>query len=118
MGFPMSAGMTPGGTPGMSPMFAGQPMSIPGFGIPGMALSSGGPMRTNNRMQGGGYRVPGPYARNGRGRGPSMSNGRPMGMVEGGAATMGPTEAVQGRSLRSYEDLDADNGGATGELNY
>ena len=33
---------------------------------------------------------------------------------------MGPTEAVQGRSLKSYEDLDAavEKGGGTGELDY
>lgn len=41
-----------------------------------------------------------------------------MGIMEGGAATMGPSEAVVGRSLRSYEDLDADKGEGTGELNY
>jgi hypothetical protein len=31
---------------------------------------------------------------------------------------MGPREAVQGRSLKSYEDLDAVGGSAGGELNY
>ncbi|KAI5370945.1 Putative G patch domain-containing protein [Septoria linicola] len=120
MGFPMNAGITPGGAAGMSPMFAnGQPMAMPGMWAAG-AAGGVGPMRTNNRnfMQNGGYRMQGPYARNGRGRGPSMSNGRPMGMTEGGAATMGPNEAVVGRSLRSYEDLDADKGEGTGELNY
>ncbi|CAK1354627.1 hypothetical protein CB0940_01540 [Cercospora beticola] len=112
MGFPMAAGAA-----GMPAMF-GQAMGVPGVWAPGAA--GVGPMRTNNRafMQNGGYRMPGPYARNGRGRGPSMSNGRPMGMMEGGAATMGPNEAVVGRSLRSYEDLDADKGEGTGELNY
>lgn len=36
-----------------------------------------------------------------------------MGMsLEGGAGAMGPQEAVQGRSLRSYEDLDAAGGGS------
>lgn len=105
------------GAAGMPAMF-GQAMGVPGVWAPGAA--GVGPMRTNNRafMQNGGYRMPGPYARNGRGRGPSMSNGRPMGMMEGGAATMGPNEAVVGRSLRSYEDLDADKGEGTGELNY
>ena len=47
--------------------------------------------------------------------------GRPMMGMEGGVATMGPKEAVQGRSLRSYEDLDAagdKEGKATGELDY
>jgi hypothetical protein len=31
---------------------------------------------------------------------------------------MGPREAVQGRSLKSYEDLDAVGGSGGGELNY
>lgn len=35
-----------------------------------------------------------------------------------GAQTVGPREAVQGRSLKSYEDLDAVAGGGSGELNY
>lgn len=38
--------------------------------------------------------------------------------TEGGAATVGPREAVQGRSLRSYEDLDAVGASGNGELNY
>jgi len=45
-----------------------------------------------------------------------MSGSRPgAGAVEG---LVGPSEAVAGRSLRSYEDLDADKGQGTGELNY
>ncbi|KAJ5118027.1 hypothetical protein N7526_011050 [Penicillium atrosanguineum] len=36
----------------------------------------------------------------------------------GGAQAMPPREAVQGRSLKSYEDLDAVTGSASGELNY
>ncbi|EFW22327.1 hypothetical protein D8B26_000971 [Coccidioides posadasii str. Silveira] len=36
----------------------------------------------------------------------------------GGAQAMGPREAVQGRSLKSYEDLDAVGGPGDGELNY
>ena len=35
-----------------------------------------------------------------------------------GAAAMGPREAVQGRSLKSYEDLDAAGGSGTGDLDY
>jgi hypothetical protein len=35
-----------------------------------------------------------------------------------GAQTVGPREAVQGRSLKSYEDLDAVAGTGGGELNY
>ncbi len=37
--------------------------------------------------------------------------------AQGGAAA-GPREAVVGRSLKSYEDLDAVAGGGAGELNY
>ena len=31
---------------------------------------------------------------------------------------MGPREAVQGRSIKSYEDLDAVGGGGGSELDY
>ncbi|EME50192.1 hypothetical protein DOTSEDRAFT_68905 [Dothistroma septosporum NZE10] len=119
MGF-MPPGMAAGGPPGMTPMFNhGQPMGMPGMYAPSPAMGGIGPMRQNSRnyAMNGGYRMPGPYQRNGRGGRPSVSGGRPP-MTEGGAATMGPNEAVQGRSLRSYEDLDADKGEGTGELNY
>ena len=36
----------------------------------------------------------------------------------GSGQDMGPREAVQGRSLKSYEDLDAVGGGGGDELNY
>ncbi|KAJ5081252.1 hypothetical protein N7456_013490 [Penicillium angulare] len=36
----------------------------------------------------------------------------------GGLQAMPPREAVQGRSLKSYEDLDAVGGSGSGELNY
>lgn len=36
----------------------------------------------------------------------------------GGPQAMPPREAVQGRSLKSYEDLDAVGGDGSGELNY
>lgn len=121
--------------PGMNPMSfvpAGVPM---GWGPPGSATNpipgqSGGvgPMRSNNGRGGNGYRLPGPYARpDGRGRLPSMSgSGRPpmsslstgFGGIDGGAQAMGPREAVQGRTMRSYEDLDADKGDSTTALDY
>ena len=82
-------------------------------------------------------RAPGPYDR----RQPRYSNGRlsppraGMGMpgmpgmmppgkpgmrwADGaGVQGIGPQEAVQGRSVKSYQDLDAVAGGAGGELNY
>ncbi len=35
-----------------------------------------------------------------------------------GSAAVGPPQAVQGRSIKSYEDLDAVAGAGSGELNY
>ena len=35
-----------------------------------------------------------------------------------GAQTVGPKEAVQGRTIKKYDDLDAVEGGTGGELNY
>lgn len=113
-------GMMPGMV-GMPGMMGGVPlpmqMGMPGGGVGPMRHTPGGRM-----MNGGGSRMPGPYARNdGRGgRGPMGLPGRPpmaMGGMEGGA---GPQEAVMGRSLRSYEDLDAAGGdGVKGEeLDY
>jgi len=85
-----------------------------------------GPRRNGPRF--GGNRVPGPYdrkpndqrnARWGTNTGRlSPIRGKPMNprFNEGGASTVGPREAVQGRALKSYEDLDAagsSNGTAT-----
>lgn len=84
-----------------------------------------GPMRRgghrfNNRT--------GPYdrqSRDGRARVPG-GNGRltppPRGSRQApgryGEGPPGPGVAVQGRSIKSYEDLDAVGGGGSGELNY
>ena len=146
MGAGMGVGVPPNAMPAMFAAGAGQ-MGMPGWGgppttqIPGMQ-GGVGPMRNHGRNMNGypGQRMPGPYARNdGRGRMGSMGAGRggmpmPMGMgmgmgmgmpwASGGSAEqqglMGPQEAVQGRSLRSYEDLDAADGGksAAPELDY
>ncbi|CAO2656976.1 Nn.00g057790.m01.CDS01 [Neocucurbitaria sp. VM-36] len=84
-----------------------------------------GPMRR------GGHRFnsrAGPYdrqARDGRNR-PNGGNGRltppPRGGRPGpqryGEGGPGPVQSVQGRSIKSYEDLDAVGGGGSGELNY
>lgn len=133
-GFPVAVGV-PGNA--MGPMFPNQMAAMPGWGpMPNMAampsMQGGvGPVRNTGRhaMNGMG-RMPGPYARNdGRGRQPSMSGGRGavppfMGITglssEGGVGAIGPNEAVQGRSLKSYEDLDAavDKSQGTGELDY
>jgi hypothetical protein len=52
-----------------------------------------------------------------RGRGGGSGAGR-WGDGAAGGAAVGPREAVQGRSLKSYEDLDHVAGGGGGELNY
>jgi hypothetical protein len=119
--------------PGMNmqqPFMAGMP--TPGFmpdmnGMhnPGAARRGGG--RFNNR--------PGPYdrgARNMRGgsamggmRGPALmpgylalggggGGGKWGDGAGGGMNAMGPREAVQGRQIKSYEDLDAQPGGGGG----
>ena len=101
----------------------------PGFGDD--ERHQAGPIRRNNNRFI--NRAAGPYdrqskdARNtrwangGRLTPPRPGSGRPSGgprFADGGAATVGPREAVQGRSLKSYEDLDAAGGSGTGELNY
>ncbi|KAI9694594.1 MAG: hypothetical protein M1822_000210 [Bathelium mastoideum] len=135
-GFPggMPAGLTNPAT--AFPNMFGQPQaSMPGnWGAPGADFSddrAGGPMRRQNRFNN--NRTGGPYDRQGRdtrnqrwnnsGRltPPRGAAGRGAGgsrFGEGGAATVGPREAVQGRSLKSYEDLDAAEGNANGELDY
>lgn len=82
----------------------------------------GGPMRRGG-MGGGGrgqFRA-GPYDRRGGGHrwdgGRIRIGGSRWGDGAGGAAG-GPREAVQGRSLKSYEDLDQVSGGGGSELNY
>jgi hypothetical protein len=58
---------------------------------------------------------PPPGARRG---GASGGPGGRWGDGAAGGAAVGPREAVQGRSLKSYEDLDAVAGSGGGELNY
>lgn len=128
---------TPGGSFAPFPQFGNHTVQAPG-GWPmnsGVAANGdeshrGGPMR-----RGGGGRFntrPGPYDRNQRfnndGRLTPMGNGNLMNRRggfgsggkwgDGGAQTVGPREAVQGRTIKKYDDLDAVEGGAAGELNY
>ena len=61
----------------------------------------------------------GNFGGGGRGGGPrGMPAGGRWGDGAAGGAAVGPREAVQGRSLKSYEDLDHVAGGGGGELNY
>lgn len=140
----MPYGMT-GGLPGMPSQppyttnFGQYPVTMPpgAFGPPGGnfgydASGQGGPMRRGggrfNNRTGGPYDRQPKDARNARwtGNGGRLSPPR-VGRTQGGpprfpdaagaAGAGGPREAVAGRSLKSYEDLDAVGGGAT-ELNY
>ncbi|KAK4981876.1 hypothetical protein LTR66_009637 [Elasticomyces elasticus] len=133
---------TPAGFPGFFAQHNSAGSMPQNWGIPGADFHQAGPIR-NAGMRMHNPRAPGPYdrgMRDGRngGRGgwsgrltpPRMNNGgmsmgRPMGggaglnrFSEGGAATVGPREAVQGRSIKSYEDLDAVGNEGNGELNY
>ncbi|KAI0021057.1 hypothetical protein F4780DRAFT_779039 [Xylariomycetidae sp. FL0641] len=114
--------------PGMN-LFAGNPaMSASGWNAGGDERG-GGPIRRGGAGGAGRYQNrAGPYDRRppqgrwgmdgqgmGRGRGGAGRWGD--GAAAGGAA-VGPREAVQGRSLKSYEDLDHVAGGGGSELNY
>ena len=112
------------------------PSSWPVTGLPanGEEMHQTGPMRRG----GGRFNArSGPYDRRQQprytndGRLTPMGNGNPMNRRggggfgggagkwgDGGAQTVGPREAVQGRTIKKYDDLDAVEGGAGGELNY
>lgn len=117
-------GMMGGGMPGFpmapgnfSPMFANMQS---GSWNPMDERSGGGPIRRGGMGGGRGQYRPGPYDRRGGNRfdgGRNRNGGSRWGDGAGGAAG-GPREAVQGRSLKSYEDLDQVSGGGSGELNY
>ncbi|GAB0137127.1 hypothetical protein EsDP_00005408 [Epichloe bromicola] len=113
-GFPMAGGSFP-------PMFAG--MQAGGWNpITDDRSGGGGPIRRGGMGNRGQYRT-GPYDRRGNrfDGGRNRAGGSRWGDGAGGAAS-GPREAVQGRSLKSYEDLDqvsgGGGGGGGGELNY
>lgn len=105
--------------------FGGNPMQTAGWNAGGDDRN-GGPIRRNG--PGGAPRFqnrPGPYDRRqpqGRwshdGQGAGRGRGGQSRWGDGGVAAAGPREAVQGRSLKSYEDLDHVAGGGGGELNY
>ncbi|PKS06657.1 hypothetical protein jhhlp_007407 [Lomentospora prolificans] len=121
-GFPMATGAFP-------PLFVGHPMPPGGWNASGDERSGQGgqgPIRRGgvHGGRGGAYRS-GPYDRRGGGRfdgaysgGRHRGGGGRWGDGAAGGAAVGPREAVQGRSLKSYEDLDHAAGGGGGELNY
>ncbi|KGQ11954.1 Zinc finger protein [Beauveria bassiana D1-5] len=133
--FPQPNGNSTAGTPrGFSLQNFSNPMMMPGFsaggapsGFPGMHGNgwngmdhdrSGGPVRRGGMYNRGQHRT-GPYdRRGGRSDGGRNRMGGSRWGDGAGAGAGGPREAVQGRSLKSYEDLDQVSGGGGGELNY
>ena len=128
--------MAMGGSFGFPPFFGGQNGQSPLVYSPANDRG-GGPMRRGGRPYQTNSR-PGPYDRPGQARPQqrwgdnagrlSPPGGRSRGGAGGAASRWGdgaagggavaPREAVQGRSLKSYEDLDAVEGAGSGELNY
>jgi len=122
------------GAPGFPPFFAGHAVQAPA-GWQGGNDRGGGAMRRGGRGYQNNART-GPYDRRprdarwgdnagrlspppgSRPRGGMASSGGRWGDGAAGGAAVGPREAVQGRSLKSYEDLDAVGGAGSGELNY
>ncbi|PTB47179.1 uncharacterized protein TrAFT101_003385 [Trichoderma asperellum] len=143
--FPPTSGQSASGTPrgfNLQNFSMNGVMGMPGFPMgpgnfpslfAGMQASnwnsagddrSGGPVRRGGMSGGrGGYRSA-PYDRRGGNRwdggGGRHRNGGSRWGDGAGAAAAAPREAVQGRSLKSYEDLDQVSGGGNGgaELNY
>ncbi|KAL1990895.1 hypothetical protein VTN49DRAFT_5898 [Thermomyces lanuginosus] len=78
------------------------------------------PVRGMSGMFGPNGRLPGQGAAYPPGAGGAAGGGNFPDAMGGGSGqqAMGPREAVQGRSLKSYEDLDAVGGAGSGELNY
>lgn len=121
------------------PSFGNHPVQMPAGWTGGIQAAMGedggmhqsGPMRRGGRgMQNNRF---GPYDRRGgrnsnagrlspRGAGGMMKGGMAGGFGgdgSQGARGIGPTEATAGRTMKSYQDLDAvGGGGAGGELNY
>ncbi|KAF2751020.1 hypothetical protein M011DRAFT_190647 [Sporormia fimetaria CBS 119925] len=87
-----------------------------GFG--GDDRRQGGPMRHSNSRYGGNSRS-GPYDRQGRDNRRGF-NGRLTPPRGGGSRydAPAPMQSMQGRSIKSYEDLDAVDNGNSGELDY
>lgn len=126
--------------PNFSQMFAAGAMQNPASWAPPAAGEerAGGPIRRGGGFGAAGGRGynqrSGPYDRprnprwgqdgsamggNMMGGGGRQPRGGRWGDGAGGGAAVGPREAIQGRTIKSYEDLDQASGsGGGGELNY
>ncbi|KAG7292976.1 hypothetical protein NEMBOFW57_003021 [Staphylotrichum longicolle] len=133
--FPQSNGQQPTGTPrgfNLQNYSMNNMLSFPGFPMPMFPPNMMGGGGANPMGAAAGWHAAGAGDERGGGPGPvrrgggmsgggsrfqSRSGPEQMGDGAGGAA-VGPREAVQGRTLKSYEDLDQVSGGGGGELNY
>jgi len=122
------------GPPGAFPPFFGGHAVQPALGWIGGEIRGAGPIRRGGRQYQTNSARSGPYDRQPRTQRWGNENGRlspPPGLRRGGmvgggrwgdgaagSAAVGPPQAVQGRSIKSYEDLDAVAGAGSGELNY
>ncbi|KAI0175898.1 hypothetical protein GGR52DRAFT_335747 [Hypoxylon sp. FL1284] len=113
------------GLPAMPPLFSGHGMQAAGWN-PAGDERAGGPIRRGGGL-GRFQNRTGPYDRrqqqgrwgqDGQGGGRGRGGAGRWGDGAAGGAAVGPREAVQGRSLKSYEDLDHVAGGGGSELNY
>ena len=112
---PVGNGFMPGAPPMFNPAMGQYPMQMP----PMMASHGAGPIR-NARGPGGFDRNP-RRSLSGRLSPPrgGVGRGRPN-FMEGGVGTFGTSQAVEGRTMKSYNDLDAAGGGnaGNGALDY
>ncbi|RYP54309.1 hypothetical protein DL768_000883 [Monosporascus sp. mg162] len=117
------------GLPGMPPLFTGNhAMQAAGWNAGSDERGGAGPIRRGGPGGAGRFQTrAGPYDRrqpqgrwgqDGQGAGRGRGGAGRWGDGAAGGAAVGPREAVQGRSLKSYEDLDHVAGGGGGELNY
>ncbi|KLU87797.1 arsenite resistance protein Ars2 [Magnaporthiopsis poae ATCC 64411] len=128
-GFGMQAGFPPNFLAAMPAMSAWHAQSGADDRSGGGPIRRGGPMggtRFHNNRTGPYDRRPNPrWGQDGGainsmmgGRGGRSYGGGRWGDGAGGGAAVGPREAIQGRTIKSYEDLDQVSGGGGGELNY
>ena len=120
-GPPFGSNFASGAPPVFNPMMGQYAPQMPPAYLSGGGV---GPMRNGMRMNNG--RNAGPYERGPRRmsgrlsppRGGGAGRGRPM-FVEGGVGTFGTSQAVEGRTMKSYNDLDAAGGNTGGDaLDY
>jgi hypothetical protein len=122
--FPMGNHVAATGTPrGFN--LANMSMGMPNNGLNLQALfnpAMGSNWDTNyghdDRHQSGPMRRGGQRFNNRSGRLTPPPRGARNGSLRFGEGGPGPVQSVQGRSIKSYEDLDAVGNGGSGELNY